>query len=356
MRRIFGLAILAVIALTTVGVLRAAGFPLWAYGYVTPPASPVDYSTKCTGARPIDCGRGGGLPADEGIIRHLPGSNGAFTLKQIHNSFGPADWYPGDHPVMPDIVAHGKEATGLRACSLCHYPNGQGKPENGPVAGLPVEYFMRTIADFKNGRRKSADLNKANQFEMAAIARNLTDAEAKAAAEYFGSIKFRPWVKVVESNTVPKFMAEQSGLFLPEGGSEGTATEPLGQRIIEMPQSRDDTVLLRHPRSGFVAYAPVGSIQKGEVLVKTGGARIIDGKIVPGPTKECGVCHGADLRGIAYVPPIAGRQPSYLVRQLYDMQQGTRNGEGTKLMRAVVANLTDEDLIAIAAYVSSREP
>ena len=353
MKRRAVVLILAFVCMAIGGaLLRAAGLPLWAYGYVTPPAAPVDYSTRCAGARPFDCARGG-PPTDAGVIRRLPGSDWTFTLAQIHADYGPADWYPGDHPLMPDIVARGKEAIGLRACGLCHYPNGQGKPENGPVAGLPVEYFMETMADFRNGRRKSADLNKANQFEMAAIARNLTEAETKAAAEYFGSIKFRAWVKVVETNTVPKFTAGGNGLFLP---AEGTATEPIGQRLIEMPEKRDDTFLLRNPRSGFVAYVPVGSIQKGEALVTTGGARIVSGKIVPGPTKECRVCHGVDLRGIADVPPIAGRQPSYLIRQLYDMQQGTRNGEKSKLMRMVVANLTEEDMIAIAAYVSSREP
>lgn len=356
MKRRASVLILACVCIASGGaLLRGAAFPLWAYGYITAPASPVDYSTRCTGARPFDCARGG-PPTNNGTIRHLPGSDEAFTLAQIHADYGPADWYPGDHPPMPDIVAHGKEAMGLRACGLCHYPNGQGKPENSPVAGLPVEYFMQTMADFKNGRRKSADLNKANQFEMAAIARNLTEAETRAAAEYFGSIKFRPWVKVVESNTVPKFTAGLNGLFLQAEGADRTATEPLGQRLIEMPQSRDETFFNRNPRSGFVAYVPPGSIQKGEMLVTTGGATVVDGKIVPGRTKECGVCHGADLRGVAHVPPIAGREASYLVRQLYDMQQGTRNGEGTKLMRAAVANLSEEDMIAIAAYVASREP
>jgi cytochrome c553 len=353
MRKYIGVLTFAVVCVAGLGtLLRAAGMPLWAYGYVTPPAMPVDYSTKCTGARPFDCARGG-PPTDQGTVRHIPGSDGAFTLEQIHGDYGPADWFPGDHPQMPDIVARGKEAIGLRACGLCHYPNGHGKAENGPVAGLPVEYFMQTMADFKSGRRKSADLNKANAFEMAAIARNLTDAETKAAAAYFGAIKFRPWVKVVESSTVPKFTAGANGLFLQ---APGTETEPLGQRLIEMPENRDETFFNRNPRSGMIAYVPPGSIQKGEALVTTGGATVVSGKIVPGHTKECGVCHGPDLRGVADVPPIAGRQPSYLVRQLYDMQQGTRNGEGTKLMKPVVANLTEEDMLVIAAYVSSREP
>jgi cytochrome c553 len=36
------------------------------------------------------------------------------------------------------------------------------------------------------------------------------------------------------------------------------------------------------------------------------------------------------------------------------MQQGTRNGEAVRIMKPVVASLTQEDLVAIAAYVSSR--
>jgi len=101
---------------------------------------------------------------------------------------------------------------------------------------------------------------------------------------------------------------------------------------------------MRDPRSGFIAYAPMGSINKGEALVKRGN----------GKTVECGVCHGADLQGLGPVPGIAGRSPSYLVRQMYDMQAGARHGEWAELMKPVVAKLTDEDFVNIAAYVSSR--
>jgi cytochrome c553 len=90
--------------------------------------------------------------------------------------------------------------------------------------------------------------------------------------------------------------------------------------------------------------------------VTTGGTKIIGDQIVPGRTTPCGLCHGPDLMGVADVPPIAGRSPSYLVRQLWDMQQGTRNGASAMLMKLIVANLTEEDMVAIAAYVSSRLP
>src|SRR5204863_9464457 len=101
---------------------------------------------------------------------------------------------------------------------------------------------------------------------------------------------------------------------------------------------------LRGRRSPCPACGPVGSVKKGEALVTTGGGR----------TTQCGVCHGGDLKGLGPVPGIAGRSPSYTVRQLFDMQAGTRKGEWTDLMKPVVAKLTPEDMISVAAYLSSR--
>jgi cytochrome c553 len=133
-------------------------------------------------------------------------------------------------------------------------------------------------------------------------------------------------------------------------------TEPIGDRIIEVPEDEEQTELLRNPRTGFVAYVPVGSIKKGKDLVTMGGAKIVGNQIVQGKTTACTACHGEDLMGVADVPPIAGRSPSYMARQIFDIQQGTRNGASAQLMKLVVANLTKEDMVAIAAYVSSRVP
>ena len=104
---------------------------------------------------------------------------------------------------MPDIVAHGKKPDVL-ACALCHYPNGKGRAENAGVSGLPVAYFMQQMMDFKNGVRNSAEPRKANTKRMAGFAKAMTDDEIRAAAEYFGSIPWTPWIKVVETQTVPK--------------------------------------------------------------------------------------------------------------------------------------------------------
>ena len=82
------------------------------------------------------------------------------------------------------------------------------------------------------------------------------------AAEYFSSLQFRPWIRVVETSTVPRSVVS-GGMHVPaaEGG-----VEPIGQRILEMPEDPERTAL-RDPASGFVAYVPVGSIAKGRELV-----------------------------------------------------------------------------------------
>ena len=128
--------------------------------------------------------------------------------------------------------------------------------------------------------------------------------------------------------------------------SEGGGTEPINHRIIELPEDLERTEL-RDDTSGFVAYVPVGSIKKGEALVTKGGS---------GKTIRCGICHGAELKGLAEVPGLAGRSPSYLVRQLYDIQNGTRMGPWTPLMKEVVARLAPDDIVAVAAYLASRTP
>jgi len=306
------------------GLRAQSDMPAWAYA-IAPPAP--------AGQAPAP------PAADEATLLRVPGSSRSFTLAQIEDGFGPADWFPEDHPVMPDIVAKGRRPD-VRACASCHYPNGKGRPSNGSVSGLPVGYFIQAVEDFKNGLRKPADARKNNVNQMIGFAKAMTADEVRVAAEYFGSITWTPWIRVVEGDQVPKTHIEGFIHYtLP-----GNETEPLGMRIVEAAEDAMQSEPLRNPRSGFVAYAPVGSIKKGEALVNTGGA---------GRTVQCGICHGADLHGIANVPGIAGRSPSYLVRQMYDMQAGTRRGPGAALMKSVVEKLTNEDYVAIAAYVSS---
>lgn len=334
-----GLIVLAAAA----GVTFAQGAsdpPSWAYGYLTPPAAGESAPPCPAGALPLDCAYPGAPVAEDGVKHALPGTDRRFTRNEAYFDYGPGDWYPGDHPAMPPIVANGRQASKLRACALCHYPNGQGKMENGGIAGLPAAYILQQLADFKSGARRSADPRKANTNEMAAIAAALTDAEAKAAAEYFAAMPWRPWVRVVEAAEAPRVRATTNGLFLPVAGAP---KDPLGQRIIEMPVEPERTELSRDPRSGFVAYVPVGSIAKGQALATA----------TSGGAVACSACHGPALTGTATVPGIAGRSPSYLMRALYDMKRGTRQ---SRLMAPIVAKLTVDDMLNLTAYAASRTP
>src|SRR5499427_882939 len=341
MKKLFAASALAfaTVAGASTAVQGADAPPPWAYGFATP----VPPGTPPAAPNPAQA-------LDNTTLHTLPGSKVSFTRAQIANRYGPADWFPEDHPLMPEIVARGREAAvpTIYACSLCHYPNGKGRPENANITGLTYEYFVQQLTDFRNGARKTSDPRKPNTQLMAAFAQSMTDEEIKAAAKYFTAIPASPWIKVVESDTVPK-TKPQNGMFLVLTGEEA-GTEPLGERIIETPVSAYETEFLRNPRSPFIAYVPPGSLKRGEALVMNG----VTGS--GGKVTACTVCHGPELRGLGPVPPLAGRSPSYIARQLYDMQHGNRNGAWSPLMAPVLAHLGADDLLTASAYLASLQP
>ncbi len=298
--------------------------PYWAYAINPPAGAPA-------------------APAEhvEETPRHVPGSAAGFTTAQIHNFFGPPDWHAEGHAAMPEIVSHGRKPD-VFACGYCHLPNGQGRPENSSLAGLPAEYIVEQMADFKSGARKSSDPKDLPVVTMISNESKANKKEIQVAAKYFSHLKLKPWIRVVETETVPKTHVAGWMLVVTEGGG----TEPIGERIIETPENLEQEEM-RDDASGFIAYVPVGSVKRGEALVKTGGE---------GTTMICGSCHGTDLKGLGNVPSIAGRSPSYVVRQMFDIRSGARAGVKTQLMKPAVAKLTIEDMVAIAAYLGSLQP
>ena len=273
--------------------------------------------------------------SEPGKVHTAPGSPLQLTRAQVDDMFNAPNWFPDLYPPMPKIVQFGNKDTQVRACGSCHLPTGTGHDESAYMAGLPVNYFVRQMADWKSGDRKFGGT-------MVAMAKVITDAEIKESADYFASLKPRSWIRVVETDTVPKNYVGPGNkrLVHPDGG-----TEPIANRIIEVPED-EEIVLNRDPRSGFVAYVPGGSVAKGKELATTGG----------GKTVACGICHGPTLQGLGDVPAIAGRHPNYIVRQLWNMQNGDRVGNSAALMRQVVEQLSVDDMLALAAYSASLAP
>ena len=295
----------------------AAELPAWAYPLPSPDHKPA---------------------ADDGSIRRVSGSTVGYTLGQVRDLFSAPDWHPEDHPKMPDIVAAGRKPD-IYACGFCHRAEGTGGPENTNIAGLPAAYIIQQMADYKSGARTTAMPERLPQKLMMALSKNVTGDEVKAAAAYFAALKPKANLRVVETATVPQnFVA--SWFFADRKNGQ---TEPLGRRILEMPEDLEQFEL-RDTRSTFVAYVPVGSIQRG--------ADLVEGRT--DKTPACAGCHGTDLKGDNVFPPIAGRSPTYVVRQLYDFQVGARAGRGATKMKASVKNLDHDDMIAVAAYLATR--
>lgn len=265
-------------------------------------------------------------------LHQVPGSTLSLTVPQIDDLLNPPDWFPNEHPAPPKIVTHGNAPNGL-ACGSCHLMNGEGHPESAALVGLPANYIIRQMEYFKSGARK-------DPARMNGIAKQVSDEEVRQAAEYFASLKPTQWTKVVETDTVPKSRVTRGRMRLPavDGGME-----PLGKRIITLPNDAE-RIELRDPHTGFTAYAPKGSVKKGEQLAKTGEK---------GKTIQCAICHGEGLHGIGDVPGIAGMHPIYMVRMLYAFKNGNANGGLDQLMKKVVAKLDDDDILEIAAYVAS---
>lgn len=299
---------------TSFGVQRS-GLPQWPY----PPDSPPP-------------------PPDDGQLHHLPGSIKAFRMDQVYADAA-VDWFPERHPLAPASVIDGKTGSYF-ACGSCHLMNGFGKPDMQSLNGMPIAYMQQQLEDMKNDLRHTS-LEEPGADHMILTAKALSAADAKEALAYFHSIGPARWIRVVETETVPKTLLGEHSIFYPDPSG---ATELIGNRIVELPESYERT-LLRDPTSGYVAYVPPGSLAKGEVLVRTGGNE---------RTVRCIVCHGPDLRGMGWIsPPIAGRSPTATARQLYDFKTGARHGRISATMKPVVEKLTDEDIVDISAYLAS---
>lgn len=280
-------------------------------------------------------------PPDANRLLHVPGSTRGYTAAYISNLFSVPDWFPDSHPPLPHVVAHGRPKP-VPACGYCHLPNGQGRPENESIAGLPEGYILQELSDFKHGLRKSSDPHLGSTRYMIGIAESVSPEDAKAAAAYFSSLRYKPWIRVVETARVPVTRAANLMLVV----VPGAGTEPIGDRVIEVSENQALTDR-RDPRSGFIAYVPPGSIARGRQLVRTGGH---------GKTIRCAICHGPDLKGLGNVPSIVGRSPSQMARQLIDIQTGARNGPYTQLMKLPVRQLKMADIVDIVAYLASLHP
>jgi cytochrome c553 len=251
----------------------------------------------------------------------LPGVSVHFKLSETTDRFRAVDWRPKIHPQMPAVVARGRPPHVL-ACGYCHLPAGEGRPENAALAGLPREYIIREVHRFATGERAAGPGGWIPGALMVKTAQGATPAEIAAAADYFSRLAFTSRVRVIEVRSAARPRAENFLLVSTPGGP----TEPLGQRIVEGPSSMQ-RFERRDSWIDYTALVPPGSLKRG-----------------------------AGLKGGGVGPPLAGRSPTYLLRQLLAFRSGARGGADAAPMKSVAAVLSPPDMIALAAYAGSLRP
>lgn len=314
-------------------VLAAASTSLFSQQQPTAPASalPAPPAREPAWAFPVQAGT---LPPEAPEPKSIEGSTKKYTPAEIDNLLAPPDWFPDAHKPAPSIIQKGRGAA--LACGSCHLMSGLGHPESGDITGFTADYVVQQMQDFRAGTRK-------DYARMNGIAKEVSDEESRQAAEWFASLPRKKWSRVVEASMVPKTFVGQGRMRFvdPKGGME-----PIGNRIITVPEDQDKA-RARDPRSGFVSYVPPGSLSKGKALAET-GAR--------GKTIACTVCHGDGMKGLANVPRIAGLHPIYIARQLHLFKDGDRKGADSALMTKPVAQLTNDDILNLSAYLGSLSP
>jgi cytochrome c553 len=292
--------------------------PGWAY-----PVDPPNPVARGVGLSPV----------------RVPDSTVSLLPAQLVNLFSAPDWHPADHPVMPDVVARGRKPS-VQACGYCHLPDGAGRPENASLAGLPAAYTEQQLRDFRSGARRTAVPSRLPPKLMTDLSALATDDEIKTAAAYFSRLTLQNRIQVIETQTVPGTHVAGWIRIV----DQAAAREPIGRRIIEVPVDQEDFER-RDTHARFIAYVPIGAVAMGESLVS--GA--------PDRSLACAACHGADLKGAGNVPGIAGRSPSYIVRQLFDIQSGLRAGPQVAPMAEIARRLHTEEMAQIAAYLATLD-
>jgi cytochrome c553 len=264
--------------------------------------------------------------ANPDALVSLPGVPVKVTKQQLRDYNAAVDWYPGRHGTPPAIVLMARPPDGF-ACGFCHLVGGGGRPENASLAGLPEAYIIAQTRAFRDGTRTSIRPGWRPTALMTAAAAHTSEADVAAAAKWFSGQAFVSRVKVVETDTVPATAPLGSILAAIDG-----PRQTIAGRIIEVPDD-PERFELRDPDSRFTAFVPTGSIARGAAVAERLG---------------CLECHSSMLGGWG-----PGRSPSYIVRQLLAFKTGVRNDASAQPMQEVTAQLSEAEMIDVAAWFAN---
>ena len=101
-------------------------------------------------------------------------------------------------------------------------------------------------------------------------------------------------------------------------------------------------------------YLQIATRISAAILISISANTYAAGNVEAGNEKSqtCQGCHGMDGNSFSPEwPNLASQHPSYIIKQVHDFQSGTRQDP---TMAPMVAGLSDEDLVDIAAYFHAQ--
>lgn len=217
-----------------------------------------------------------------------------------------AFWSSGDGDIANGQKIFEQGKGDVPACNSCHGPDGTGSDEMGTprISGQFFTFLLKQLEDFASDKRQDTTM-----FVMNANAKGLTEQDRRDVATYLASLN-------------PDF--------------KGSDLDALKQSGIS-----------------------VGVVYRGRALAEYGSPERNDGfpselgSKGPG-APACRSCHDENGRGAPPVFPIIGKQRYvYLVNQLKKWRDGTRANDPMGQMQAVARKLSDEDIEAVAAYLTN---
>lgn len=93
----------------------------------------------------------------------------------------------------------------------------------------------------------------------------------------------------------------------------------------------------------FILLAPGASVEAGDISAAE--AMYAD---------ACAQCHGQAARGMASFPSLAGKNAEYISTRLMQYRAGETVGPNSALMKPVAADLSDDDIANLAAFISTN--
>lgn len=264
-----------------------------------------------------------------------------------------------------DIYKNGS-GDSVMACIACHGEKGEGMSTNPRLAGQFPRETIKQLKYYKNGDRKD-DM-------MAPIAAAMTDEQMSAVAAYVAAIDnvappaltpADPGATLVNScnkchgvdgvGTNPMFarLGAQSEEYLVtqlkefRSGTRGGKEAKVFMYSVAKKLSDQDIVSLAHFYSVKPAGAPLPGnadvIAAGELIYKNG---------VGDTVMACYACHGEKADGFSLNPRLAGQFPRETIKQMANYKTADRKDD---MMAPIAAGLSDEQVKAVAAYLSSLQ-